>query len=265
VWRATQSLRSSIKLDACKFPEDFLPRIGMPIWWALNNPNRREVIRLLNSARESQCLSEIANHLGFPHAEVDNRDDTALSSMTLAFDPTGRIEAAGVMQETLARLTAIDGESRQRATEHSEQLTPYVSGLALFVAAPPVGSGKWLRLNVSDHTAQLVDRRDACSPGKASSSRAKIVGVSVAQSGRGNILAVNWHQVPRTLGRVTLARGRLLLSGAPRRHHHLPGNSTPSFSSGRPAGARTRSGALPLLLPMGASPPCPASTRRAAA
>lgn len=68
---------------------------------------------------------------------IDDQDDTALSSMNLAFDSEGRADAADVIQDTLARLKAIDEQSRKRVATNSETLSAYVSGVALFAAAPP--------------------------------------------------------------------------------------------------------------------------------
>jgi DNA-binding transcriptional ArsR family regulator len=71
---------------------------------------------------------------------IGDGDDSMLNSMTLAFDQTGRTAAAGVMQATLTQLKEIDEQSRKRAAEHDEPLTPYVSGLALFAAVSTASS-----------------------------------------------------------------------------------------------------------------------------
>lgn len=71
---------------------------------------------------------------------IDNRDDTPLSSMTLALDGEGRADATAILQRTSAELKAVDEQSRKRSTQGEESLTPYTCGLALFKSAPLRGS-----------------------------------------------------------------------------------------------------------------------------
>lgn len=68
MWKAGQLRQSQVKLADCNFPGDFQSKIGTPLWQALDNPIRREVIRLL--CDEPRTQSDISSRLGISLSEI---------------------------------------------------------------------------------------------------------------------------------------------------------------------------------------------------
>jgi DNA-binding transcriptional ArsR family regulator len=68
---------------------------------------------------------------------LDARDDTTLSWMPIAVDPTGWKQAAIVLAEAATKLQMVHDQSRGRIAASGASLTPVVVGLAAFEAAGP--------------------------------------------------------------------------------------------------------------------------------
>ncbi len=68
---------------------------------------------------------------------IDAREDTTLSWMPLAVDPTGWKQVAIVLAETAAKLQMVHDQSRKRIESNGAGVTPIVVGLAAFEAAGP--------------------------------------------------------------------------------------------------------------------------------
>jgi DNA-binding transcriptional ArsR family regulator len=72
---------------------------------------------------------------------IDDREDTALSWMSMAVDEQGWGEAVAVMEEAVARLEAVHESSRERLQRDGGLSRPLIAGVAAFEAAPRNGNG----------------------------------------------------------------------------------------------------------------------------
>ena len=66
--------------------------------------------------------------------KIDDREDTTLNWMSMAVDEAGWVQAAEVLEETIARLQAVHEQSRQRLASTGEEPTSMIVGLAAFEA-----------------------------------------------------------------------------------------------------------------------------------
>jgi DNA-binding transcriptional ArsR family regulator len=105
---------------------------------SIGHPNWQSVPRALVGDLVFSVLQEFVRKvvLALRAGTIGSYEETPLGSMTIMVDDIGRDEARGIVHDAQARLSEIDTASRQRSSG-GDSLKPYVTGWALFPAAPP--------------------------------------------------------------------------------------------------------------------------------